>query len=126
MQFATTPIGAGTALVRMSILENGNIGIGTTTPVTQFEVYGPTAGISLTRIGDEPFIRLSDAGHANGGQIRGLANTLGLRITNASAGTEWMRINASGYVGIGTAAPTATLEVLPANESATAGIKVRR
>lgn len=41
---------SGTLTEAMRIIGSGKVGIGTPTPSTQFEIYGTTAGISLTRI----------------------------------------------------------------------------
>ena len=123
IDFQTTPNGSGynSIAIRMTIDQNGNVGIGTTTPDKTFTVWGTGAGINLVRTGgSEPYILLnngdiSGGNYSTGFQIRGIVNsgtaTSGLRFTDAVAGAEWMRITAAGNVGIGTAAPGNMLTV---------------
>jgi hypothetical protein len=40
LQFETTPNGSGSSVARMTILDNGNVGIGTTSPDSKLEVNG--------------------------------------------------------------------------------------
>ena len=95
------------------ISNSGFLGIGTSVPVTQLHVEGATAGISLHRVGGEPFIRLSSPVDiiGIGGQLRGIGTGKGLRFTNPLGDVEWMRIDDVGNVSIGIAAATAKLDV---------------
>jgi hypothetical protein len=103
---------------------SGNVGIGTTSPASKLSVTGDVyvtgnigvgkvpafsldisnsgGGVSVDRTGgSESFVRFStDGSSSSGGQIRGLISG-GFRFTNYLTGTEWLRINSSGNVGIG-------------------------
>lgn len=95
---------------RMVITTGGNVGIGTSTPAAKFHVdggqiisdgYGDatsgTAGAVSIGVGDD-----------DTGFFRPNFNILGI----STAGTERMRIDATGNVGIGTVAPTQKLTVI--------------
>ena len=96
---------AGNA-ARLTIDSSGYVGIGTTTPGTQFVVVG---GVN---VGDgTTTIRTVAAG---GVGLFGTATNhpLGFRINN----TERMRIDTAGNVGIGTTAPASLLSVGASNQ----------
>jgi len=65
--FATTPDGTAAAVERMRIDNSGNVGIGTTSPVTKLDV----AGTVKIADGSEPCTIA-----ANGGMLRYTSNTL--------------------------------------------------
>jgi len=81
---------------RMRITSTGNVGIGTTAPVGKLVVIGANSNtyLSIDNVGS--------------GENYFAANALHVFQT---AGSERMRIDASGNVGIGTTSPTVTLEV---------------
>ncbi len=89
---------------------NGRLGIGTTTPEYDLKVVGANAGLYLERTDGihEAFILMK--GTSGGGQLRGLLDG-GIRFMNWQASREWVRIDNSGNVGIGTTTPSASLEV---------------
>ncbi|MCG2724826.1 MAG: hypothetical protein L6420_00990, partial [Elusimicrobia bacterium] len=123
----------------MTLLQNGNIGIGTTSPAYQLQVSG--AGQTTANLTDAGAsggtLLLSDTGAVvdNGGALIFAANTnqrfaaiKGLFINSANNGqgsmafsvrnlatdtslTEAMRIRYDGNVGIGTTSPVATLHI---------------
>ena len=90
----------------------GGVGIGISTPITQFQVFGSLAWITLSRTSwSEPFILLQWwTGYTDLAQIRWLSGG-GLRITNGSSSTERMRLSSSGNVWIWTTGPTQALDV---------------
>jgi hypothetical protein len=102
-----TPTGGG------GVVLNGNVGVGTASPVQKFEVNGGYARIAYS---NGPYL---DFYHSAAG-----ANLKTMRIGSRDGAllfeslddayttpTERMRISADGYVGIGTNAPTQALTV---------------
>jgi hypothetical protein len=98
---------------------SGNVGIGTSSPLTKLVTVGTTMATSQAFVGS-----VADTSYSGG--IINLSNSsrsIGITSdpTNAGAGSilnfsvdgsERMRINSSGNVGIGTTSPTSKLEVL--------------
>jgi hypothetical protein len=103
---------------RMRIDSSGNVGIGTTSPSGKLDVeLGIDGVIGEFRGADSDIF-----------QIKGASNTIALDSRNVGAltfemqGSEAMRINSSGNVGIGTSSPNSTASAGPALEiSGTAG-----
>ncbi len=104
----TTNSGSGTA---MSILPNGNVGIGTTTPTTKLDIAGTariTSQLYLSNSANSPYLTYG-----------AIPNTYTFGDNNA----YFMNINTSnGNVGIGTTSPSAKLEV--AGTTGTSGLKL--
>ena len=106
-------------------ITGGRVGVGTTSPNQQLEITknmllptasGNTAG-NLFFGGDTSLgfdgLRLFSAGNSyldvkTSSPINGLI----FRVDNSAGGTERMRINANGNVGIGTATPRVSLDVI--------------
>ncbi len=86
---------------RFVIQDNGNIGIGTTTPSVPFHVV--STSIPQARIA-------YDSSNYTDVRYDGF-NTVGGAQTFLNAGSEKMRISSAGNVGIGTTSPAAKLEV---------------
>jgi len=108
--------GANTLSVPVSALFHnaGNIGIGTSNPVTRLTVNGDsflnytnTSGLLLRNVASENRIDSYNYPITQGYPLAVLASTV--RFQNAS--TETMRIDAAGNVGIGTSTPQARLDV---------------
>ena len=104
MVFSTTVPGANTLTERMRITSNGNVGIGNTAPASTLVVAG-TVTLGNTTIANTIAVPLGSAaapsytftGDLNTGIFSPGADTIAF----SEGGTEAMRINSSGIVGIG-------------------------
>jgi len=128
LDFATTPNDAGTAptpSIRMTINQDGNVGIGTTSPLAKLDVGGD---IFFDKLAALPTDKDSHVGliRTQGGGSFPFNNAGSLiyrtRVTSdagrsshlfytGSPSTEKMRINETGNVGIGAVAPDKKLEI---------------
>lgn len=97
----------------LTILNNGNVGIGTASPSTALYVAGSTTTEVTVEGNPYSVYRLKSALRtwqiAIGGT--GSGQDGGLYFYDENAPAERMRINLNGYVGIGTATPLAMLHV---------------
>ena len=86
-------------------IDNGNVGIGTETPLQTLEVNG-SVGINHNVVGGYTF-------HTNTGALRAGIHSLGGNhlLFKTGANNERMRLLASGELGIGTTNPSCTLDV---------------
>jgi len=125
MEFVTTGTSGGhfdfkpDGTQAMRIAADGKVGIGTTSLTREFEVYGATNAGQILRAGngyselyfadDEALSGWLSYGHSTNSLVF------------ATTGTERMQIDGSGNVGIGTASPSALLQV---GDSATGGNNV--
>ena len=124
--FYTRPQGSETVLTeRMRIAHTGLVGIGTAAPAVNLDVLGG----GVVNFATQSLFQIKSASAVNGNSVEMLFTPVisdqtktaigGLRNgteTNAhlyftTAGSEQMRITTGGNVGIGTAAPGATLHV---------------
>lgn len=130
LQFAT---GGATPAVRMTILEEGNVGIGTTNPTENLHLYSSTSNadflIESTTAGQDSrlyirrngstsraYLNFSDSAAATANWYTGLlrnastAFSIG-RSDDFGAGFSYLTIDVDGDVGIGTTAPGTKLHV---------------
>ncbi|MEM8523618.1 MAG: tail fiber domain-containing protein [Bacteroidota bacterium] len=104
---------------RMSIIENGDVGIGTISPSANLHIKGsPTALDEVLRLdGESPFLSFYD-----GSDYRGyiwMTDSDDMQVWNRKAGSlvfgtnsvGRMTIASDGNIGIGTTAPSARLEI---------------
>jgi hypothetical protein len=95
----------GTATEKMRITSAGNVGIGTNAPADKLEVKD--GGIRIyNSAGTDADLRF-----ANNASTAGKISYTSQNMTFTTAGSERMRIDSSGNVGIGTAAPLTALNV---------------
>jgi hypothetical protein len=121
-----------TALENSIIFDDGtNVGIGTASPISKFNLVGGAASfdfggfanipaIKLLASGDEPTLRFyRPSGGTPNARIFQIQNTVGdltfgYALANKyseSTFTETMRITSAGYVGIGTSSPVTLLDL---------------
>ena len=117
---------------RMTILSNGNVGIGATTPASKLHVQGAIGVTTGQKIGwiynpgvdDNMYNYILTAN--NGGVPASPLEISGSRWTNGNTksvifthqtGGEIMTIMTGGYVGIGTSSPNKTLTVYGGNDN---------
>jgi hypothetical protein len=110
----------------------GNVGIGTAAPAVALDVLGNNAGLRLSGTGTHQVTVTGATSGRLGQDSSGFffaSDTNGKTVrflTNNGTLNEWMRITSAGNVGIGTATPAATLDVvgsinLPVTTSAANG-----
>ncbi|MAF36456.1 hypothetical protein CL622_05060, partial [archaeon] len=114
LKFQTTSDGSATPTDRITIKDNGNVGIGTTTPSQLFEIQGgdPHLFIDNSNANGNTFIDINATGTGDA-YVRwtGDSNT-GLRFVNDTSSTNpVMALLNNGNIGIGTTNPNALLQV---------------
>ncbi|MCL4398029.1 tail fiber domain-containing protein [Patescibacteria group bacterium] len=114
------------AYVLLNPAGQGNVGIGTTNPVTTLHVYnagGNDNGDVQISGTTNPSIALVDTGVQGYGLYIDTSDSNKLKLTNAnagvSAGTPLMTITSAGNVGIGTTGPSKLLDVYKSQSSVT-------
>lgn len=99
----------------LTILSGGNVGIGTTNPVSKLSIgTSGTDRISIDWIGSGgPYAVATIQANMQSGEVRmGAVNTAGTHfVTLYSNNSEALRILSSGNIGIGTTNPTSKLHV---------------
>ncbi|MEZ4808044.1 MAG: tail fiber domain-containing protein [Flavobacteriales bacterium] len=111
LQFATNNGNA-----QMTLLQNGNVGIGSSTPLAKLHIAGTSAGIRLQDTDDGSALSLI-APDPTGGFTGGIGTFGAFDLPLFTDNSDRMTIKADGKVGIGTAAPSALLDVRDASAS---------
>jgi hypothetical protein len=99
---------------RLRITSAGNVGIGTSAPSYLLDVntnharIGNTSGVGLVQLG-------SSATATQNFHVGATGSTVRLWNGDIGAGTELLRINSAGLVGIGTTSPGGTLDIKAAS-----------
>lgn len=101
--FFVTDLTAGTAAHRMWINASGNVGIGTTNPVSG------SGSVALHIKGTNPDLRLE---RSSTGRVWEIENNEYFYIYDRTAGVNRFSINTAGNVGIGTTSPSSRLDVV--------------
>jgi hypothetical protein len=97
---------------RMRITSAGNVGIGTASPAARVDL-GYTGGTVALRISRDASNRLDF--YQGGGVSYIDSSPASAQLAFATVGTERMRINSSGNVGIGTSSPATLLHISATN-----------
>jgi hypothetical protein len=96
----------GTMDYAMTLLDNGNVGIGTTSPADKLHVYGD---MIVGGNGSDAILRFWETN--NGWNIRHVASGNRLAMSNVLGGTDHFNITEAGNVGIGTTSPSSMLHL---------------
>jgi hypothetical protein len=117
LQFLTSSIGTNVMAERMRITDSGNVGIGSTNPVSKLDVNGTitatgfsgplSTSVGTFGLGTVGAPSITFTGDTNTGWWSPGADT----IAASTAGAERVRIDSSGRVGIGTTNPATKLDV---------------
>src|SRR3989344_5657405 len=102
-------VGNNGATEAMTILNSGNVGIGTTAPAAALDVYSNSLSLQLHRTGYSQTLDFYPA-YSSLPTIIGAGGN-GIKISGSLADNNGIYILASGNVGIGTAGPTKLLDV---------------
>ena len=108
LRFNTATTTGATPSVKMNILPNGNVGIGTTSPSSLLTLNKATGEVGILLEGngtDVAKFKLASAGVNHAVQIGSVSNN---EVQFHTANSEKMRLAANGNVGIGTTSPDIT------------------
>jgi hypothetical protein len=139
--FSTTADGASSPTERLRITSAGLVGIGTSSPAANLEVFGDTADVVITSVTNNnatgankslicgvggatafsvppwPNSGFIDSATTNGLALGSSSSTGSVRFYTGTSREERLRITSAGLVGIGTSSPTTTLHVVGSSGS---------
>ena len=90
---------------------NGNVGIGTTSPDARLEVVGSYAAVPLKVLRHGDYGNVINIGRNGVSETANIGYPADSTINLSTAGSERVRINATGNVGIGTTSPQSKLHI---------------
>jgi len=106
-----------------ALYDNGtNVGVGTTSPSSRLEVVGSYAVVPLKVLRHGDYGNVINIGRNGVSETANIGYPADSTINLSTAGSERVRINASGNVGIGTTSPSHKLTVNAANNTTAVGI----
>ena len=118
LSFSTAPSGALIPVERLKIDSSGNVGVGTSSPISKLQISGGTLSITGNSGGTIHLANGYDTG-SYGARLAAIDNGVNghdfriqNRTTATGAFTDSLAILSSGNVGIGTTGPTSTLNVV--------------
>ena len=117
---------SGTTAERMRIDSSGNVGIGTASPgqLLHLSSSGPRILLTQTSANSNAFLDAATSGVLElSADDNNVAASSSMRFK--VDGSEKLRIDSSGNVGIATTAPQANLDISPASSSATLRVQAR-
>ncbi len=105
---------ASPALYDFGVDDSGRIGIGTTAPTSQLDIFGQQDALRITAI--QPVLTIRDTSSANARTaIQSVAGGMNLFTESYLSGANafaYLHLDNSGKVGIGSATPTSKLDVV--------------
>jgi len=101
----STSDGTTNNIERLRINSSGNVGIGTTSPSNRLEIVGPYSSTPLKVLRHGDYGNVINLGRNAVSETANIGYPADATLNFSTSGSERMRIDSSGNVGIGTASP---------------------